>query len=280
MRSLLMLGLMGRLLHAGAIEPLAELPFQFREGLLWIKVGVPQSSEPLNFLLDSGASVSVLNLETARRLGLKGGQRVSVRGVKTVTSGFWPQPMEARIGHTKLPEKYLVLDLSSLGKACASNVDGLIGADFFRGRIVQIDFAGEKVRLLQSPPPSFDAALPLHIRTCGMRVPVTVNGGKQSWVRLDTGCASALEWVATGGNFNGCKRETAVGLSPISVAMTQTSVRLGNTEFQCVPTGCHSKEIFAGEAGLLGNGLLSRFAAITFDAKAGSVFLHKRQDAE
>jgi hypothetical protein len=33
-------------------------------------------------------------------------------------------------------------------------VDGLIGADFFIGRIVQIDFAREKIRLLEnySPP--------------------------------------------------------------------------------------------------------------------------------
>src|SRR6266853_543923 len=53
---------------------LAEFPFQYREGLLWIEVNIPQSEEPLNFLLDTGAEVSVINLNTARRIGLKLGQ--------------------------------------------------------------------------------------------------------------------------------------------------------------------------------------------------------------
>ena len=38
----------------------AEIPFEFRDGLIWVAVRVPQQSEPLNFLLDSGAAVSVL----------------------------------------------------------------------------------------------------------------------------------------------------------------------------------------------------------------------------
>jgi hypothetical protein len=42
-----------------------EFPFHFREGLIWVQVDVPQSHEPLNFLLDTGAGVSVLNLRTA-----------------------------------------------------------------------------------------------------------------------------------------------------------------------------------------------------------------------
>src|SRR6266542_2905941 len=45
---------------------LAEFPFQFREGLLWIKVNVPQSQQPLNFLVDTGSGVSVINLTTAK----------------------------------------------------------------------------------------------------------------------------------------------------------------------------------------------------------------------
>jgi hypothetical protein len=30
-----------------------EMPFEFKEGLLWVKVTVPESAQPLNFLLDS-----------------------------------------------------------------------------------------------------------------------------------------------------------------------------------------------------------------------------------
>jgi hypothetical protein len=34
--------------------------------------------------------------------------------------------------------------------------------------------------------------------------------------------------------------------------------------------------VFAGEAGLLGNGLLSRFGSVTVDAKAGRLILERR----
>jgi hypothetical protein len=52
------------------------LPFESAGGLVWLRVEVPQSTGPLNFLLDSGASASVINLPTAKELGLKLGQRV------------------------------------------------------------------------------------------------------------------------------------------------------------------------------------------------------------
>ncbi len=55
---------------------LTEFPFEFREGLLWVEVNVPQSKKPLNFLVDTGAGVSVINLSTAKRIGLKLGREV------------------------------------------------------------------------------------------------------------------------------------------------------------------------------------------------------------
>src|SRR5258708_2383625 len=121
-----------------------ELPVQFREGLLWLEVHLPQSEKPLHFLLDSGASVSVINLATARQLGLKLGPKVSVSGVRTSLSGYWPVKLSATATQLDLPGEYLALDLSKLSGACSRSVDGLVGADFFRERIVQIDYAAQK----------------------------------------------------------------------------------------------------------------------------------------
>ncbi len=69
--------------------PASEFPFEFREGLLWIEVNVPQSKATLNFLVDTGAGVSVINLSTAKRIGLKFGRKVMVQGVETVLTGYW-----------------------------------------------------------------------------------------------------------------------------------------------------------------------------------------------
>ena len=46
-----------------------------------MKVSVAGQSRPLNFLLDSGAGTSVIDLSTARRLGLKLGSAQPVLGV-------------------------------------------------------------------------------------------------------------------------------------------------------------------------------------------------------
>lgn len=55
---------------------------------------------------------------------------------------------------------------------------------------------------------------------------------------------------------------------------------IGEHAFEKVPTGLHQTAIFPGEAGLLGNGLLSRFSTVTIDAKAGRVILGERHSAQ
>lgn len=259
---------------------LAEFPFEYREGLLWIEVNIPQSDKPLNFLVDTGAGVSVINLNTAKRIGLKLGQEVTVRGVDTKMTGYWQQRMSAKVGDVTLPTEYLAVDLEKLSRSCERPVDGLVGADFFRERVVQIDFNGQKIRLLK-PEKSrkSDEALPLQLRSCGMRVPINVNGKERQWVRLDTGCATALQWV-TSDVPDRCTHQMAIGLAEVSIPQTKTTVSLGEYQFEDVPTGLHETAIFAGEAGLLGNGLLSRFSSVTIDAKAGRVVLEMRSPAQ
>jgi hypothetical protein len=253
---------------------LAEFPFQYREGLLWVEVTIPQSDKPLNFLLDTGAGASAINLNTAKRIGLKLGQEVTVHGVETMLTGYWEQQMSAKVGEVQLPHKYLAVDLEKLSRSCERSVDGLVGMDFFRGHIVQIDFDAQKIRLLKAVKvEKSDEVLPLEIRPCGMRLPVEVNDHKSQWVRLDTGCATALQWVTSEVRTERCTRQVAIGLAEISIPQTTTTVAIGERQFKNVPTGLHETAIFPGEAGLLGNGLIARFSTVTIDAKAGRVIL-------
>ncbi len=248
---------------------------------MWIEVKVPQSEKPLNFLMDTGAGVSVINLNTAKRIGLNLGREVMVHGVQTMLTGYWQERMSARVGDLDLPRAYLAVDLEKLSSSCERPVDGLVGADFFRGRVVQIDFDAQKIRLLKPEKKvKSDETLPLQLRPCGIRVPISVNGHKRQWVRLDTGCATALQWVTSDVRPEHCARRMAIGLVEISIPQTETTVGLGEHEFKKVPTGLHQAAIFPGEVGLLGNGLLSRFSTLTIDAKAGRVTLGKRRGAD
>jgi hypothetical protein len=239
-----------------------------------VEVSVPRESKPLSFLLDTGASASVLNVGTAQRLGLKLGPKVRVAGVSAVLTGHWPVKWSANASQLELPGEYLALDLSKLSGACRRSVDGLIGADFFRGRVLEIDYAGQKLRVLDSAPPdNATNSVPLDVRPCGMRVSVNVNGSRSQWVRVDTGCASAFQWVTSKERADRCTRNVAVGLAELSVPQTMTGVRIGSHYLDTVPTGLHRKAIFPGESGLLGNGLLASFGVVTIDATAGRLFL-------
>lgn len=74
-----------------------------------------------------------------------------------------------------------------------------------------------------------------------------------------------------------CIHQIAIGLAQISIPQTTTTGEVGELKFENVPTGLHEKAIFPGEAGLLGNGVLSRFSTITIDAKAGRLILEQNR---
>ena len=251
-----------------------EIPFECREGLLWIKASVPQSAQPLNFLLDTNTDASVINRSTADRLKLKPGSAVNVRGVSTTLIGYKLRGVSVRAGDVPLPADYIAVDLSKLSFSCQQPVDGLLGANFFCDRAIQLDFKEQKLRILKpNQVTTSGEILPLQLRPCGMRVPIAVNGQTQQWVRLDTGCATPLQWVTSRIRATDCNPKVAIGLAELSIPQAQTTVEIGHQKFDSVPTGLHEQPIFAGEAGLLGNGLLSRFSRVTIDAKSRRLIL-------
>jgi hypothetical protein len=160
-----------------------------------------------------------------------------------------------------------------VSKACGIRIDGLLGADFFRDQVVQIDFAGQKLRLLKREEVGADAgqALPLSRRNDALCIRVGVNGSAPQWMRLDTGCSGALEWVTAGG-VGRRSAETSVATAAASPKLIETEVLLGTERVTAVKTGVHRQPMFAGEAGLVGNGLLSQFR-VTVDAAGGRLLL-------
>ena len=243
-----------------------SIPFQFRDGMVSLKVTVAGKSEPLNFLLDSGAGASVLDLGAAQRLGIKLGASQSVQGVSGRSTAYRVKDFAARAADVAIPSSLLAVDLSGPSRACHQRIDGLLGADFFRNRIVQIDYAAHTIRLLERN--EVNAAgcevLPLTVRNDAFCAHVSVNGNSSEWMRLDTGCNTALEWVVTGDKAKKLGG-TTLGIHSGSVREIHTDIQLGEKRITAVKTGIHTGQMFAGEAGLIGNGLLSRFT-VTFDA--------------
>ena len=236
-----------------------------------------RSDRPLRFVIDSGASRSVIDLATARELKVPLKGRVDVQGVNSKVRGYWPAPLKAETESIALPSEYLALDLSGLSGKCASHIDGLIGLDFFRDRIVQIDFETLTLRILNNVADDTAAiSVSMETRPCGLRVALTVNGRNEQWMRVDTGCVSPLQWVAPQIRPEECLgRRVAVGLTRLSLAESVTSVELGSVKFEGIKTAIHPRPIFPGEAGLLGLGLLREFKRVTIDSPGHRLVLAK-----
>lgn len=275
-RRLIFILTLALLVCANGLFAATPIPFQFRDGMIWLKIAVAGKSEPLNFLLDSGAGASVLDLNAARRLGLKLGTRQTVQGVHSRSVAYRVKEFSASIGDIAVPSSVLALDLSGPSRACHQRIDGLLGADFFRHRIVQIDFAAQIIRLLQRGELRSGGCeiLPLAIRNDALCARISVNGNSPEWLRLDTGCNSALEWVVTGDKAKKLGL-TTIGVKSGSVREVHTEVQLGTKRIAAVRTGIHTSQMFAGESGLIGNGLLSRFT-VTIDSSKRRCLLASR----
>jgi len=241
--------------------------------LIWLKVNIAGKSKPLNFLLDSGAGISAIDLRTARRLDLILGSRQVVLGVNGQGCAFQVSDLHAVCAGVALPKTVLAVDLRALSDCCEQPVDGILGADFFRNRIVQINFRDGHVRILERCNPNLAKCEILPIRMCNdaFCVPVRVAGNSAQWMRLDTGSDAALEWVV-GGTEKRRTGQSSIGLSGVSVRHINTSVQLGKKCFNAVTTGVHREQIFPGEDGLLGNALLSKFR-LTIDQPGNRVIL-------
>jgi len=251
-----------------------EVPFIFHNGLIWLKLEAGVPGPPLHFLLDSGAGATVIDVQTARRLGLKFGSRETVQGVDGRCAAYRVDGFRAAVADIPLAHALLALELGPVSRSCGERIDGLVGADFFSGRIVQVDYAAERIRIFDPGEftPAADAQLlPLVMRNDAFCVRASVNGCAPQWLRLDTGCDSALEWVpGPHGVQNGAGTSfAAVARTPHALAADLT---LGPERLRGVKAGLHAAPMFAGESGLLGNRVLSQFR-ITFDAGESRVFL-------
>jgi len=252
-----------------------ELPFEFANGFIRIEARVAQSPEPLHLLLDSGAEASILSLRSAHRLHLKLGGETRVMGVDGESVAYHVKGLRAMAEGVPLGRLSLVVDLPGVDELCGAPVDGIVGLEFFRDHVVQIDYAARCLRVLsQVPAEGLVERLPLLWQRGVLCAPVVVNGSQPRWTRLDTGCNDALHWVVPRANAQAARRGMSLGFITDPRDTTLATVSLGGQLISPVKTALHGRALFPGEAGLLGNALLSRFGVVTIDTVRHQLLLH------
>ncbi len=134
------------------IKPVASIPFEMVGTYAVIKVRINKSS-PLNLILDSGIRNTLitellpgdnitLNYSSVKELiGLGGGERL-----EAYTSGY--NTIEA--GKLKLENKVVLVlkeDIFNLTKHTGTKINGLIGVDFFKSHVLEINYSSRRLRL-------------------------------------------------------------------------------------------------------------------------------------
>ncbi len=254
--------------HAAPIPASTQaVPIFLHDGLVW--ADVDSGGTKLHFVVDTGAASSCVNLAAARRLGLALVDDLNVLGVGGRATGYECSGFQARVGGMRLPEDVVVLDLSGPSRGCRETIDGLIGADFFRGKVVRIDYA--RGLLSREEGVALGSGAPLRFKDGVICVPVAVNGQPARWTRLDTGCTAPLYWCG-GMALRPKGAHESVALAAWTGSAIRAEVTVGAAHIGYLPVKLRAREIFPGEAGLLGNGALSRYR-ITIDGVGGRLLL-------
>jgi len=148
-------------------------------------------SAPLPFLLDTGASESVLNADRLTELGLHGGApgSASVEGgaVETqVVSGI-----TLAIGDATLPPRAVAaLSLHGVEAGLGHRVYGIIGGELFQRRVVTIDYERRTVSL-SSTAPGHGTEIPISVED-GTPIATASIDGQSGRFQIDTGGGMAV----------------------------------------------------------------------------------------
>jgi hypothetical protein len=133
---------------ASTIPPDTTIPFELVNK--HIVIDVRAGGRPLSFVLDTGDRYAVIDLDRAKELGMSLGREVQAVGAGAQsTTGAFVQDSTFTI--PGIPGFYqpltLALPLKDLSPRLGQNLDGIIGADFIRQFVVELDYQAKVIRL-------------------------------------------------------------------------------------------------------------------------------------
>jgi predicted aspartyl protease len=258
--ALLSLALTGQSLAMGNQEIGPRLPmegtisFDLYRGYLMVARGSAGTVKGLTFLLDTGASSSVLDPHLADKLHL---QRVpasiAVLGGSVAAEGsIAPSLILGPVQRDHVP--VLLEDLAFLEKALPVHVDGIIGLDVLGQSALVIDYTARKIHF--GPLPALPNAIPLHLAG-GLAILDAQVNDLPARLLLDTGASSLFLFARSTPGAVSDLRISAVQQFSDTIGESERkpvklhSLRLGSAEFGqepafVVPDGSHGGHPFDG----------------------------------
>ena len=151
LQTLVLLCLMATKCACAAERPASiktEMSFDLVHGAVIVSATL-EGRGPFAMILDTGADPSIVDIQTARALGMKIASQ-GEQGVGTGTAvnlAYSTSLRTVTLGSTRAEHvDALAMDLSGLSKALGIPIQGVLGRSFMKGRAFQIDYPKHVVR--------------------------------------------------------------------------------------------------------------------------------------
>jgi hypothetical protein len=265
-----------------------DIPFEFRNNLILVKVTFSRVF-PLQFIFDTGAENSILSKKSVTDiLGIPYEREFKIIGsdLKTELTAYLVRGIHLNIENMVAPNHSMLVlkeDYFNFEEMIGIQVDGILGADLFKGLVVKINYERKVITLMKSKAikQSFgDAApVPIIIEKNKPYLQTVIRTQNDSLVNvkllLDTGAMLSL--LLNSDTHPGLKPPANTVQGNIGAGLggfitghlgRVTSLQLGEfecneviTNFQSLTDGMDSIKM-RGRNGIIGNEVLSRFLVI------------------
>ena len=176
-----------------------RVPIELANDLIVLKVHV-NSSRPLHFVFDTGASISVIDPQTAKALGLRAKGKLNLDATGGSVQSELIEPVSLSLaGVTVFKQTLATIDLDAFAPLFGYKIDGIIGHDFINNFVVEIDYAAGLMSLYETGSYKYSGAgksIPIELveKTPFMRGRIVLNGRKpiEGKFELDSGGTGIL----------------------------------------------------------------------------------------
>jgi predicted aspartyl protease len=257
--------------------PLREIPFEYRTHQPIVPVSV-NGGAPVPFVIDTGASIHVIDREIATSAGVAGGRATTMRGGgQAAVDAAVVDGVTLKAGGQSWSEQRAAI--ASLGYPDRKHFAGLLGAPVLQRYTVQFAFGARIMRLfdpLAYEPPSGAVLVPFELQEALPIVRATIDDGRgpvEARLMVDTGASTFLDLnrpfvdahrlTETMPEVSAAQRPAALGGTAPFVYATARRVTLAGQIFDGPKIGLSRAESGSSTRserdGIIGNALLERY---------------------
>ena len=166
------------------------IPFDISNGLIILKVKV--KNHEIKAMFDTGAQRSLMDSDTAKKIGLVSKSRTTIHGIAGKISAKNTYKVYVEVG--KVKTKVSPVKILGFQKKDKAKFDMILGADYLKKiGVVNIDYKNKKISFenLKSKDKKRHK-IPLHVSSRKIYTKATANNRKKIRLIIDTGNTSAI----------------------------------------------------------------------------------------